>query len=269
MGKVSILPDSDIPFFTEGKFASDGIFHGFFGRKGGVSSGLYGSLNCGIGSNDERSNVIENRKLIAQASGVAAENFLSVHQIHSTVCQKVTQAWPMAERPQGDAMVTDVPGIALAILTADCVPTLFHGKTKGGKPVIGAAHAGWGGALKGILESTVQAMRDLGAEEIKAVIGPCICKASYEVSGEFVKKFMAEDEENERFFTPGRREDRPMFDLPGYCAAKLAKAGLNKVYLTDIDTYANEADFFSFRRTTHRQEPDYGRQVSVIAIKNT
>jgi polyphenol oxidase len=269
MGKPSTLPDSDIPFYTSAEFAVDDIFHGFFGRKGGVSSGVYGSLNCGIGSNDEKHAVMQNRNAITQIIGAAPENFLSLYQIHSTVCLKVNKPWPLTDRPQADAMVTDVPGIALGILTADCVPALLAGKTKAGRPVIGAAHAGWGGALKGILESTVTAMKELGVTDIKAVIGPCIAKASYEVSEEFLEKFIAENEENERFFQSGQREGHYMFDLPGYCAAKLAGAGVGRIYIKDLDTYANEADFFSFRRTTHRKEPDYGRQVSTIMIRST
>ena len=163
--------------------------------------------------------------------------------------------------------MTDVPGMGLGILTADCAPVLFYAEGK--KPVIGAAHAGWGGAFKGVLESTLQGMEELGAarEEIRACIGPCIHKTSYEVGAEFYQRFVEEDFENERFFQSSRKKDHFMFDLAGYCASRLQKAGLKRVYIKDIDTYFNEEDFFSYRRPVHRGEKDYGRQISAIAIK--
>jgi YfiH family protein len=173
---------------------------------------------------------------------------------------------PHKERPQADAQVTDVPGLAISILTADCAPVLFYGRNDKG-PVIGAAHAGWKGALGGVLDSTVYEMEEYGvkAKDIKAAIGPCISKRSYEVGQDFAAPFLNEDPENERFFMNGGA-GKLMFDLPGYCAARLYNCGLTNVAITGIDTYANERDYFSFRRATHRKEPDYGRQISVIVI---
>lgn len=256
-----------MPGFTDNETAP--VFHAFFGRAGGVSGDIYASLNCGVGSADEPERVTENRRRIAASTGVAPENFLTLHQIHSDKCVTVKEIWDMKDRPQADAFVTDVPGIALGILTADCAPVLFYGENAKGKPVVGAAHAGWGGALKGVLESTVKAMNALGAEsaKIRACIGPCIGRASYEVTEEFSAPFLEQDEANEKFFAAGKRPSHLMFDLAGYCASRLAGAGLRQVFIKDLDTYFNEEDFFSYRRSTHRQEKDYGRQASVICIK--
>lgn len=267
-------PDSDAGalYFSSRAFASpekDGIFHGFFSRHGGASTGIYAGLNCGPGSGDDPDAVEVNRALVARTAGCDPANFLSLHQIHSAVAIPVTQSWPVSARPQADGMATDRPGLALAILTADCAPVLFHGRKADGAPVVGAAHAGWGGALKGVLEATMAQMTALGAvpESVRAFVGPCIGKTSYEVTQDFSMPFMAENPENERFFMSSRREGRLMFDLPGYCVAKLARHGVPKVFVKDLDTYFNEEDFFSYRRTTHRKDVDYGRQVSVIMIR--
>lgn len=262
--------DLSKPFYYRSEsFAPDDapVFHGFFGRRGGHSKGIYDSLNCGAGSDDDLVAVKKNRALVAEAAGILPENLLTLHQIHSGECLTVREVWGLNDRPKADAMVTDVPGLGLGILTADCAPVLFY--AAGESPVIGAAHAGWGGALKGVLENTVKAMEGLGAarSNIKACIGPCIGKASYEVSEDFTKPFLDLNEEDERFFSAARREGHLMFDLAGYCAARLYRAGLSRITIKDIDTYFNEADFFSYRRATHRREKDYGRQVSVIAIK--
>ncbi|GJL85355.1 MAG: laccase domain protein [Micavibrio sp.] len=264
-------PDSkdiyfDMPPFLDNEKGP--AFYGFFGRQGGVSKDVYSSLNCGIGSEDNPGNVQKNRDKIAEIAGVTPDNFITIHQTHSDKCLVVEEPWSIHERPEADAFVTTVPGIALGILTADCAPVLFYGESDG-KPVIGAAHAGWGGALKGILESTVKAMNDLGvqSEDIRACVGPCIGKASYEVTEKFGRPFWEEDDDNERFFQSARKEGHLMFDLAGYCAGKLSKAGLRNVFIKDLDTYFNEEDFFSYRRATHRREKDYGRQVSVIAIR--
>lgn len=254
--------------FLQPDFLKDtpSVSYGFFGRQGGVSDGIYGSLNCGEGSGDDLEAVHENRTRVAVALEV--DWLLSLYQIHSATCLDVTAPW-MHERPQADAMVTDVPGIALGILTADCAPVLFTGKKADGTPVIGAAHAGWKGALGGILESTVRMMSEKGAqmETIRACVGPCIGKASYEVGAEFLETFLNDNEENERFFGSAQRADHYMFDLPGYCAARLSQVGLKNISLMDRDTYSNEQDFYSYRRKTHRGEEDYGRQISAIAIK--
>jgi YfiH family protein len=268
MAQVSTRPVSEIPFFQSKDFADpakDRIAHGFFGRQGGISSGLYESLNCGPGSGDDPENVKANRALVASALG--GGKILSLYQIHSAECLAVKDPWD-ADRPQADAMVSDVPGLVLSILTADCVPVLFHGLAKN-KPVIGAAHAGWRGAVGGILERTVEKMvKDYKADPktIKAIIGPCIHKKSYEVDGGFYETFLKQDPENDRFFQGARKAGHYMFDLPGYCAARLALAGVGKVLIEGSDTYADEARFFSFRRTTHRAEKDYGRQISAILI---
>lgn len=246
------------------------ITHGFFGRQGGISSGLYGSLNCGLGTKDAPVNVKHNRDTVADALSVVPAGLISVKQVHSATCLYLDKPWAQDQRPEADAMVTDRPGLALGILTADCGPVLFYGEKEDGKPVIGAAHAGWGGALKGVLENTLKTMVEHGAkpETIHASVGPCIAQKSYEVGDEFVARFIEADPANEHFFKDSRQAGHSMFDLSGYIASRLAKAGVRQISLTGVDTYANENDYFSFRRTTHRDEPDYGRQMSAIAIQN-
>ncbi|MGB4057937.1 MAG: peptidoglycan editing factor PgeF [Alphaproteobacteria bacterium] len=241
------------------------IVHSFFSRVGGVSNGIFSSLNCGIGSGDNPEHITENRARVAAAIGVDPGNIIALYQVHGSTCIKVTK--PFAERPEADAAVTDIPGLALSVLTADCAPVLFYGRA-GGKPIIGAAHAGWKGALGGVLDSTVKTMKEYGAETIRAAIGPCIGKRSYEVSQSFADPFLKDDPENERFFMEAQKPGHLHFDLAGYCAARLYNCGLGQVSIAGVDTFANEADYFSFRRTTHRKEPDYGRQISVIAISN-
>lgn len=259
-----------LDYLRDDRFLDDGhkAVHGFFGRRGGVSTGIYGSLNCGLGSGDSLANVRHNRAAVAMAMGVSPGNLVTAHQIHSAECIVVDRPFDEAVRPQVDAMVTDRPGLALGILTADCGPVLFYGEKQDGAPVIGAAHAGWGGAFKGVLESTVKTMTAKGAisDTIRASIGPCIGRASYEVGQDFIDRFTAADPANDHFFRESRNAGHAMFDLPGYIAARLAGAGVRQVSLTDIDTYVNEGAYFSYRRTTHRGETDYGRQVSVIAI---
>ena len=263
MAKISASPASDI-FLQVPGFSGEGVRHGFFGRAGGASGGIYAGLNCGLGSTDNPAHVRANREAVAALMGVEAGNVLSLYQVHGDVCLKVKE--PHKEREKADAHVTDVPGLAISILTADCAPVLFYGQNEKG-PVIGAAHAGWKGALGGVLDSTVYAMEEYGvkAKDIKAAIGPCISKRSYEVGQDFAAPFLDEDPENERFFMSGEA-GKLMFDLPGYCAARLYNCGLTNVAIIGIDTYANERDYFSFRRATHRKEPDYGRQISVIVI---
>lgn len=260
---VHVLKDS--------RFVPEGtkIAHGFFGREGGVSSGLYTSLNCGAGTEDRAENVRENRTRVALALNTKPENLVSLKQVHSADCLFVTAPWAMDKRPEADALVTDVPGLALGILTADCGPVLFYGEKTGGQPVIGAAHAGWGGALKGVLESTVKTILDHGVipDSLCASVGPCITQSSYEVSADFIKPFLKDNPESEHFFKSARKEGHLMFDLPGYIAFRLAGCGVRHVSLTGVDTYSSDKDYFSYRRATHRKESDYGRQISALVIQ--
>lgn len=245
------------------------IKHGFFGRQGGVSEGIYSSLNCGAGSNDSPESVQENRRRVAKHFGVKVDQLISLWQVHSADCLVITAPVPSGDdRPKADAMVTDKAGWVLGALTADCGAVMLAGEKADGAPVIGAAHAGWGGALGGILESTVERMQALGVElnTIRAAVGPCIGPKSYEVSIGFETPFLERNPEDEHFFREARKEGHLMFDLPGYIASRLAQAGVKQITITGHDTFAEEESFFSYRRTTHRGEPDYGRQISAIAI---
>lgn len=250
--------------------ASTKIQHGFFSREGGVSQGIYKSLNCGIGSDDIPDHVQQNRQIVAEFFNQPKDNLCSVHQIHSADCIIIKK--PITnnqKRPEVDAMVTDQPNLILGILTADCGPILFVGEKHDGSSVIGAAHSGWRGAIDGILDSTVQKMIECGAikQTIKAAIGPCIGPRSYEVNIEFAAPFLAQDDANEHFFKDAQKQGHLMFDLPGYIASRLSKSGISDVTITGHDTYAEEDQFFSYRQKTHRCEPDYGRQISAIMIK--
>lgn len=240
-----------------------GVRHGFFGRGGGVSGGVYQSLNCGLGSGDDAACVRENRARVAQALG--AGRLVTLHQVHSAECVVVRERWEDEARPRADALVTDVPGLMIGVLTADCAPVLLRGTKADGGAVVGAAHAGWGGAVHGVLEAAVARMEGLGAEGIRAVVGPCIGPESYEVRKDFTGPFLAQDAGNGRFFAEGARAGHLMFDLPGYVARRLRLLDV-EVAVTGVDTYAREEEYFSFRRATHRKEPDYGRQLSVIVI---
>lgn len=249
-----------------------GIAHGFFGREGGVSEGLYASLNCGPGSSDDPKAVTENRRLVTAAL-TPQENasLISLAQIHSAIVHPLP-AWGAREgatRLEGDAMVTATPGLALGILTADCAPVLLADPKA---RVIGAAHAGWKGALgqegRGVLEATLEAMEKLGAlrDRICAAIGPCISQGNYEVGFEFRDRFLELGLNQRRFFTPSDREGHYRFDLAGYVTHRLTRAGISSVESLGVCTYPAENGFFSFRRTTHAKEPDYGRQVSAIVL---
>ena len=240
-----------------------GVTHGFFTRRGGASSGIYAGLNCGGGSDDQRDAVALNRARVAAAMGVAPEDLASVVQTHSA--DVVTVTGPMdAPRPEADGMVTATPGVALTVLTADCEPVLF---ADGAAGVIGAAHAGWKGALGGVLEATVEAMVALGAARgrIVAVIGPTLGRTAYEVGPEFRDRFVEADPGNARYFLPGEG-DRLMFDLPGYGLARLAAAGVGQAEWTGHCTYSDPVRFYSYRRSVHRKEADYGRLISVIRL---
>jgi hypothetical protein len=237
--------------------------HGFLGRKGGVSTGLVAGLNVGLGSQDDRAAIAENRRR-AVAAVLPGAALVTLHQVHSPDAVAVTAPFPDDARPPADALVTDRPGLALGVLTADCAPLLLADRDAG---VVAAAHAGWKGALGGVAENTVATMHRLGAkrERIVAAVGPCIARASYEVDDAFLRRFVGTDPDNERFFMAGR-PGHHQFDLEAYVGARLAAAGVGRVELLGRDTYANEADYFSFRRATHRREPDYGRQISLIGI---
>ena len=240
--------------------------HGFLGRRGGVSTGGLAGLNVGFGSKDERAAIDENRRRAVEAVAPGAA-LATVHQVHSADAVYVAAPWPQAERPHADAMVTDCPGILLGILTADCAPVLLADAAAG---VVGAAHAGWRGAIAGVTDATVAAMEKLGArrERMHAAVGPCIAQLSYEVDEGFLSRFLETDAASERFFITGPR-GKPHFDLPGYVADRLRSAGLAKVDVCGLDTYADPDRFYSFRRATHRGEADYGRQVSLIGLPGT
>ena len=237
--------------------------HGFAGRRGGVSSGVHAGLNVGLGSADEREAILRNRDLAKEAL-LPGATLVTVRQVHSPDVVTVTGAISEADRPAADAMVTDRPGLILGILTADCVPVLLADREAG---VVGAAHAGWKGAIAGVTDSTLIAMEELGArrERISAAIGPCIGRASYEVTADFARTFEEQDEENNRFFSAGR-EGHCQFDIAAYVAARLARAGIGRVELLDEDTYSQPDRFFSYRRSCHLGEASYGRQISMIAI---
>ena len=233
--------------------------HGFLGRRGGVSTGELAGLNVGYGSSDDREAIARNRELAIAAVLPGAE-LATVHQIHSNIVVTAERPWPQDERPHADAMVTDQPGLLLGILTADCAPVLFSDAEAG---VVGAAHAGWRGALAGVTDSTIAAMEALGArrERIAAAVGPCIARPSYAVDEAFRARFLDDDEANARFFTDG-----PRFDLEAYVLERLSAAGLHKVEALHLDTYAAPDRYYSYRRSTHRGEADYGRQISMIAV---
>jgi YfiH family protein len=243
----------------------DGITHGFFTRQGGRSTGVFDSLNCGMGSGDARENVLGNRAIVAERLGVAAHCLLSAWQVHSADAVVVTAPWAGEARPRVDGLVTRTPGLALGVLTADCGPVLFADPAAG---VIGAAHAGWKGALTGVTTRTLAVMEEQGAERsrVTAVIGPMISQAAYEVGPEFPARFVDVDKANARYFIPSRREGHAMFDLPAYLADRLRADGVGTVVDLSLCTFSDEARFFSYRRATHRHEKDYGRLISAIAL---
>jgi YfiH family protein len=242
-----------------------GVRHAFFTRDGGVSAGLYSTLNGGTGSNDVPARVIENRSRMAAALGVEPDRFLTAYQIHSPDVVTIDRPWAANERPRADAIVTGTRGLAVGVTTADCGPVLFADSEAG---VVGAAHAGWRGALTGVLEATVAAMEACGASRARlvAVLGPTIRQPNYEVGPEFVARFEAADPASLRFFTPSLREGHAMFDLPGFILARLGEAGIGRIEDVGHCTYADPARFFSYRRSTHVREPDYGRHVNAIAL---
>ena len=243
-----------------------GVAHGFFTREGGVSQGIYASLNCGPGSNDDRAAVMENRSRAAMVLGVSADTLVTAYQVHSPDVVRVVHPWTPDAAPRADGLVTDQPGIALGVLTADCAPVLFADDEAG---VIGAAHAGWKGAIGGVLETTVQTMIGLGADpaNMVAAVGPTIGFDSYEVGAEFQDRFLAEGRGNDVFFRPSSRDGHFLFDLTGYVKSILLDVGLATVEVLGRDTRSEEKMFFSYRRATLAGEADYGRQLSAIALE--
>jgi YfiH family protein len=237
--------------------------HGFLGREGGVSTGILAGLNVGLGSCDDRAAIAENRRR-AVAAVLPGGALATVHQVHSADAVTVIAPFEDQARPHADALATDRPGLLLGILTADCAPVLLADAQAG---VVGAAHAGWKGAIGGVTDAVVAAMEKLGADRsrIAAAIGPCIARASYEVDEDFLRRFDGDDPENERFFAPGAG-DRWHFDLEAYVAARLAATGIGRIEALGLDTYADEQRFFSYRRATHRGEADYGRQIALIGL---
>lgn len=258
------LPDVALPDVARSALLA-GIPHGFLGRRGGVSAGVVAGLNAGLGSDDDPAAVAENRRRAAGAVLPGAP-LAGVYQVHSPDCVTLSAPWSDADRPRADALATSQPGVLLGIITADCAPVLLADREAG---VIGAAHAGWRGAFDGVIENTVAAMVALGAraDAIEAAIGPCIAQASYEVDAAFRERFLSVSAENRRFFAPGQ-PGHWQFDLPGYVAVRLDAAGVLRVDSLGLDTYAAPDRYFSFRRATHRGEPAYGRQISLIGLSH-
>ena len=251
---------------TAGNLTSaSGIRHGFFTRQGGVSGGVYASLNCGLGSDDDRANVLENRKRAAHHLGSSLGAILTVHQIHSATALVIDQPFTPDNAPRADALVTRTPGLVVGALAADCTPVLFADPEAG---VVAAAHAGWRGAVSGILEATVSAMVGIGAERerIRAAIGPTIHQPNYQVGPDFEAEFLSYRTDNQTFFVRPHEGARPHFDLPGFCRARISDAGVASCQDIGRCTYADESLFFSYRRKSHRQETDYGRQISAIVV---
>lgn len=253
------------PLFATNLSALSGVRHGFFTRDGGVSEGPFSSLNCGLVSGDDVAKVMENRALVAKQMDVEACNLVTLNQVHGAEVLAVEEAWPAETPPSADAMVTKRAGLALGILTADCVPVLFADTQTG---VVGAAHAGWRSAFGGVIENTVAAMERLGAQRtsIQAAIGPCIWQDSYEVDQAFMDQFLEQDFQNNRFFFESENPGHFLFELPAYVRDKLKKLDLAGVSLSLADTYADEKRFFSYRRSTLRGETQSGRQISVILL---
>ena len=242
-----------------------GVHHGFFTRQGGYSSGLYNSLNCGLGSDDDQETVLQNKAFCAAALGVDDDHFLTVQQEHTTSVITVSEAWKNENAPVADGLVTNVPGLGIAVLTADCTPVLFAAPEA---RIIGAAHAGWKGAVSGIIENTVDAMMQLGAkrDRIIAAVGPCIGPDSYEVGPEFHDRFLSDSSDNDCYFQPSDKMGHVYFDIGKFVLDKIRASGVNTTERLKADTYSEKDKFYSYRRSHHRNEPDYGRQLSGIVL---
>jgi YfiH family protein len=259
------MPASPAQALTHPALDRPGIRHGFFTRLGGVSEGLYSSLNGGQGSSDHPGRVRENRGRMADALGVPRDRLVSCYQVHSPDVVVVREPRTRETAPKADAMVTAEPGLALGVSTADCGPVLFADPEA---RIVGAAHSGWKGAIGGVLERTLEAMEQLGARRgsVTAVLGPTISQAAYEVGPDFIDRFLTADPAHDRFFRPAGRPDHAMFDLPGFIVSRLVAAGAGRVEALGLCTYSDEERFFSYRRGTHRGEPDYGRLIHAIAL---
>jgi YfiH family protein len=260
--------DETEQLITSGVLGADtGIRHGFFTRRGGVSEGLFGSLNCSFGAGDASQKVADNRAIAMKWFGLPADRLVTPRQIHSAKVVTVERPWRREEAPSADGLVTAVPGIALGVLAADCAPILLHDRVA---RVVGAAHGGWRGALGGIVDATIARMAELGGSHsrIRAAIGPCIGRRSYEVGPEFVEHFAADDPGNMRFFAPAPSSGRLLFDLAGYVVHRLRCAGIATVEVLSYDTAAEEERFFSYRRACMRGERAYGRGLSAIALED-
>ena len=252
-----------VPLTAQGLEGLPGIAHGFFTRRGGVSLGIYASLNCGQGSSDAAEAVAENRRRVAQH--LKAQHLITANQVHGVVAVTADAAWDATRRPRADAIVTRTRGLAVGVLAADCAPVLFADAAAG---VVGAAHAGWRGALAGIVEAAIAAMEGLGAKRarLRAAVGPCISQRAYEVGEEFAATFREADAESARFFTIPAGGARPHFDLSGYIALRLLRAGIAGAEASVRCTLEDTEAFFSYRRSGERREPDYGRQISAIVL---
>ncbi len=259
-----VTPDK-MKFSASSLAAIDGVQHGFFTRRGGVSSGIYASLNCGPGSRDDAANVTENRARVAELLGAEPGRLITIFQKHSADAVVADRPWQDGKTPEADAIVTAKPGLAIGILTADCAPVLL---CDGEARVIGAAHAGWRGALSGIVEATVAGMTKLGAkpERTTAVIGPAISQKAYEVGADFVERFLAAEPDSAAFFITDEGSGEPHFDLPGYVGERLARASVGAITDLGLCTYCEETRLFSYRRSQHHGEGDYGRQISAILL---
>jgi YfiH family protein len=258
-----MTPDKSM-FCDETLASCDGIRHGFFTRQGGVSSGIYGSLNCGPGSGDSADNVSQNRALVAESLGVPPHHLVTLYQVHSPSAVVVDRPWKQTP-PEADALVTSTPGLAVGVLTADCAPILFCDPQA---RVVAAAHAGWRGALSGIIDATIAAMEDLGAKRARmvAAIGPAISQKAYEVSTDYVDRFLAEEPDSTAFFITDEISGEPHFDLPAYVFERLSSAGVGAIADLGLCTYCDETRLFSYRRSQHHGESDYGRQISAIVL---
>lgn len=254
-----------VPAIRTPLLALQGVSHAFFTREGGASSGVYASLNGGVGSNDDPAVVAENRARMALALGVDRNHLMAPYQIHSSDVLAIDSPWADDQRPKCDGLVTSARGLALSVTGADCGIVLF---TDEDAQVIGACHAGWKGALNGVLETTLDRMEELGARRVRiaCVLGPTIAQASYEVGGEFVARFVEADAQYKRFFMPSMRDGHAMFDLPAFIAMRLERAGVGRFENLGLDTYADDQRFYSYRRSVHRKESDYGRLVAAIAL---
>lgn len=259
------FPDKLKPVEASCLSSMTGIRYGFFTRRGGVSDGIYASLNCGFGSDDDQTRVAENRSRVAAALGFAETAVSTPYQTHGAVALTISQPLDRENLPKADALVSSTPGVVIGVLTADCCPVLFADAEAG---IVAAAHAGWRGAVGGILEATVDEMVRQGARKsaIRAAPGPCINQPSYEVGPDFRAAIIAADADSAAFLGQPEGADKELFDLPGYVGHRLSKLAVGGICSAAVCTYENESEFFSFRRTTHRQEPDYGRQISAIVV---